>query len=134
MSTDTTGTAIVARFEISGWEETELPNLPTDVAYGAKMRKTFTGAVTGSSEGLFIASGADEGSRAYVAVERATLTLPDGRSGSLTIHHGGLESAPETWFGHIVPGSGTDALAGLTGSARISHDADGAYFTITPDA
>lgn len=120
---------IVARFEISGWEETDLPNLSGDDAYGAKMRKTFTEGLSGSSEGLFISSGTDEGSRSYIAVERITGALTDGRTGSLTVHHGGLESSPETWFGHIVPGTGTDDFAGLTGSARISHDETGAYFT-----
>jgi hypothetical protein len=121
---------IVARFEISGWEETELPNLPGEIAYGAKMRKTFTEGIDGTSEGLFIASGSDEGSRAYVAVERITGTLPDGRSGAFTVHHGGLESSPETWFGHIVPGTGTGELTELAGSAKISHDETGAFFTI----
>lgn len=129
--TETTDTAIIARFEITGWDETELPGLASDIAYAAKMRKTFTGGLAGSSEGLFISSGTDEGSRSYVAVERITGTLSDGRTGSLTVHHGGLESDPETWFGHIVPGTGTDDLAGIGGNARIQHDADGAFFAIT---
>lgn len=124
---------IIARFEIAGWEETELPAMTADTAYGAMMKKTFTEGITGSSEGLFIASGEDEGNRSYVAVERITGTLPDGRSGSFTVHHGGLESAPDTWFGHIVPGTGTEDLAAITGSAAISHDETGAFFTIVPE-
>jgi hypothetical protein len=35
-----------------------------------------------------------------------------------------------SWFGHIVPGTGTDGFAGWTGSARIVHDDQGAYFEI----
>lgn len=128
---ETTTMTITARFEISRWEETELPNLPGDVAYGAKMQKTFTEGIDGSSEGLFIASGQDEGNRAYVGIERITGALPDGRSGSFTIHHGGLESNPDTWFGHIVPGTGSGDLDGIAGSARIEHDEAGAYFTLT---
>jgi hypothetical protein len=31
---------------------------------------------------------------------------------------------------HIVPGTGTGAFAGWTGSARIVHDEQGAYFEI----
>jgi hypothetical protein len=42
----------------------------------------------------------------------------------------GLESDPGTWFGHIVPGTGTGGFAGWTGSARIVHDDQGAYFEI----
>lgn len=120
---------IIARFEITGWEETDVPGISGEVAYGAKMRKTFSEGLNGSSEGLFIASGTEEGTRSYMAVERVTGSL-DGRIGSFTVHHGGLESSPETWFGHIVPGTGTDDLAGVTGSARISHDESGALLTI----
>jgi hypothetical protein len=121
---------IIARFTITGWNETDLPGLAGEVAAGAKMTKAFTESITGSSEGLFVSSGSEEGSRSYVAVERITGTLPDGRSGSFTVHHGGLESSPATWFGHIVPGTGTGDLAQIAGSASISHDEQGAFFTI----
>ncbi len=94
------------------------------------MKKTVSEGIAGSSEGLFISSGTVEGSRSYVAVERIIGTLADGRSGSFIVHHGGLESLPETWFGHIVPGTGTGDLAGVTGSARIAHDEQGAFFTL----
>lgn len=121
---------IVARFQITGWEETDLPGLAAGAASGAKMTKSFDEGIEGTSEGLFISSGTDEGSRSYVAVERITGSLVDGRSGSFTVHHGGLESSPETWFGHIVPGTGDGDLASIAGSARISHDEQGAFFTI----
>jgi hypothetical protein len=39
----------------------------------------------------------------------------------------GLEA---DWFGHIVPGTGAGGFAGWTGSARIVHDDQGAYFEI----
>src|SRR6266446_142355 len=54
----------------------------------------------------------------------------DGAEGSVTVQHGGLESDPGTWFGHIVPGTGTGGFAGWSGSARIVHDEQGAYFEI----
>lgn len=121
---------IVARFQITGWEETTLPGLPEGTADGAKMTKEFTEGIVGSGDGLFISSGADEGSRSYIAVERITGTLADGRSGSVTVHHGGLESDPATWFGHIVPGTGEGDFVGFSGSAKIDHDEQGAFFTI----
>lgn len=43
----------------------------------------------------------------------------------------GLESDPDTWFGHIVPGTGTGGFAGWSGPARIRHDDQGAYFEIS---
>ncbi len=43
---------------------------------------------------------------------------------------GGLESDPDAWFGHIVPHAGTGGFAGWPGTARIRHDADGAFLEI----
>jgi hypothetical protein len=48
----------------------------------------------------------------------------------VTVQHGGLESDPDVWFGHIVPNTGTGGFAGWSGSARIRHDDKGAYFEI----
>jgi hypothetical protein len=42
----------------------------------------------------------------------------------------GTQSDPATWFGHIVPGTGTGGFAGWAGSARIVHDDPGGYFEI----
>ena len=50
--------------------------------------------------------------------------------GRVTVQHGGLESDPSTWFGHIVPKTGTGGFADWSGSARIQHDDEGAYFEI----
>ena len=47
-----------------------------------------------------------------------------------SFEHGGLESDPGTWFGHIVPGTGTGGFTGWSGSAPIVHDDQGAYFEI----
>jgi hypothetical protein len=71
------------------------------------------------------------GLRSYVATERISGRTDDGLEGSVTVQHGGLESDPASWFGHIVPGTGTGGFAGWSGSARIVHDDHGAYFEIT---
>ena len=93
--------------------------------------KTFTSGITGQSATLFMSAGSQEGSRSYVATERISGRTDDGREGTVTVQHGGLESDPGTWFGHIVPGTGTGGFAGWSGSARIVHDDEGAYFEIT---
>jgi hypothetical protein len=49
----------------------------------------------------------------------------------VTVQHGGLESDPDTWFGHIVPKTGTGDFTGWSGPARIVHDGQGPYFEIT---
>lgn len=125
----TDGNTITARFEISDWNETDLPGVEGSWANGARMQKRFTEGINGSSAGLFISSGVEEGRRAYIAVEQITGTLADGRSGSFTVQHGGLEASPDSWFGYIVPGTGTDDLEGFTGAAAIGHDDRGAFFT-----
>lgn len=120
---------LIARFAVTGWEEREIPGLEGGWMGAIEMRKTFTGGLTGESVALFVSSGEVDGERSYFAAERISATTEDGRSGSVTVHHGGLESSPETWFGHVVPHSGTDDFADWVGSARIGHDEEGAFFT-----
>jgi len=119
---------LIARFTVNGWDERSIDGIDAVWAGAVKMGKEFTEGLTGTSVGLFVSSGDTEGQRSYLAAERIIATTDDGRSGSVTVHHGGLESSPETWFGHVVPGSGTDDFADWSGSARIEHDDRGAFF------
>jgi hypothetical protein len=121
-------TAFIARFDVIGWEPREVDGIDQSWAGAVQMRKTFTSGLTGDSVALFVSSGTEEGQRSYFAAERITGRTEDGRSGSVTVHHGGLESAPGSWFGHVVPGSGTGDFADWAGSARIEHDDQGAHF------
>jgi Protein of unknown function (DUF3224) len=122
---------LIARFQVDGFELRQVAGLDADWFRLMTFAKTFTSGITGRSTTLFMSAGTDEGSRSYVATERITGRTDDGREGSLTVQHGGLESDPGTWFGHIVPGTGTGGFAGWSGSARIVHDDQGAYFDIT---
>lgn len=121
-----------ARFTVDGWDARPLDGISDDGSGGwvgsVEMRKTFTTGLVGTSTALFVSSGDVDGERSYFAAERITASVGDEGEGSVTVHHGGLESAPDSWFGHIVPHSGTGAMAGWSGSARIIHDDDGAYF------
>ena len=121
---------IIARFTISDHLENPLSGISGGWAEGWIFHKNFYSGFHGSSEVYFVSSDTEEGNRAYIAAERLTGTFDDGRQGSLTVHHGGVESEPEKWFGYIVPGTGTADLTDLAGSARIQHDAEGAYFEI----
>ena len=115
-----------ARFSVSGWDEQTLDRIEGDWVDAGRMSKTFTSGLAGTSTALFASSGPVEGQRAYIAIERITGTTDDGRTGSVTVHHGGLESDPDTRFGHIVPHSGTGDFTGWRGAARIEHDDEGA--------
>lgn len=119
-----------ARFTVDSATPTVADGLPAEWVGMLVFTKTFTAGITGSATTLFMSAGSEEGSRSYVATERITGRTDDGREGSFTVQHGGLESDPDTWFGHIVPGTGTGGFTGWSGSARIRHDVDGAYFEI----
>jgi hypothetical protein len=127
---------LIARFQVNSFEARQVSDFPADWVGLLTFDKTFTAGIHGRASTLFMSAGDDEGSRSYVATERISGRLDgvgDGggaAEGSVTVQHGGLESDPETWFGHIVPGTGTGGFAGWQGSARIKHDEQGAYFEI----
>jgi hypothetical protein len=121
---------LIARFKVDGFEPRQVGGLEADWVGVLTFAKTFTAGITGQATTLFMSAGTQEGSRSYVATERITGRTDDGREGSVTVQHGGLESDPATWFGHIVPGTGTGDFAGWSGSARIVHDDQGAFFEI----
>jgi hypothetical protein len=122
---------LIARFGVDGFEPRQVTGLDADWVSVLTFAKTFTSGITGSATTLFMSAGTEEGSRSYVATERITGRTGDGPEGSVTVQHGGLESDPGTWFGHIVPGTGTGGFAGWSGPARIRHDDQGAYFEIS---
>ena len=123
---------LIARFRVDGAEPAEVVGLDGDWVGLLVFTKTFTAGILGSATTLFMSAGTEEGRRSYVATEQIRGRADDGSTtdadGSVTVQHGGLESDPATWFGHIVPGTGTGCFAGWAGTARIQHDADGAYF------
>jgi Protein of unknown function (DUF3224) len=119
---------LIARFQVDSFEPRQVAGLDADWVGVMTFAKTFTSGITGHATTLFMSAGSEEGSRSYVATERITGRTEDGRDGSVTVQHGGLESDPGSWFGHIVPGTGTGGFAGWSGSARIVHDDQGPYF------
>ncbi len=121
---------LIARFRVDGFEPRQVSGLDADWVTVLTFTKTFTAGITGQATTLFMSAGTEEGSRSYVATERIAGRTADGRAGEVTVQHGGLESDPATWFGHIVPGTGTGGFAGWSGSARIVHDDEGAFFEI----
>jgi hypothetical protein len=121
---------LIARFKVDSFEARQVSGLDEDWFGLLTFAKTFTEGITGEATTVFMSAGTQEGSRSYVATERITGQTEDGLAGSVTVQHGGLESDPSTWFGHIVPGTGTGGFASWSGSARIRHDDQGAYFEI----
>jgi len=64
----------------------------------------------------------------YVASEEVSGTLA-GRAGTFVLQHWGVagRGAPPRTAGHVVPGSGTGELSGLSGTMEIHVDAGGAH-------
>ena len=123
---------IVARFDVTGWDPSTIEGLDVDWVGAITMRKTFTEGMTGESVAHFVSSGDEESGRGYLAVERITGHLDDGRSGSVTVHHGALQHPDDpSAFGWVVPGTGTGDFAGWIGAAKIHHDDRGPYFVFS---
>jgi hypothetical protein len=122
---------LIARFRVDGFEPRQISGVDADWVGVMTFAKTFTSGIIGTADTVFMSAGTEEGLRSYVATERITGRTEDGREGSVTVQHGGLEADPDTWFGHIVPKTGTGDFAGWSGPARIIHDEQGPYFEIT---
>ena len=90
--------------------------------------KTFGGPLDATSVVHMLAVGSPQsGSAGYVAVERITGTL-DGRSGAFFCqHYGVMDRGNASLTLTVVPDSGTDGLAGLSGRMAIDI-VDGRHF------
>jgi hypothetical protein len=117
-----------ATFEIDSWDER-----PWDDGIGAKLSrarvtKTFSGDIEGTSVAeLLLAYAHETASRAYVGFERITAAV-NGRLGSFVLHH----TATASGFGHavswsIVPDTGTGGLERISGEAQIVPKPGGSH-------
>jgi hypothetical protein len=82
--------------------------------------KVFHGELEGTSKGEMLAArSAVEGSAGYVAIERVTAALK-GRRGTFVLQHNATMTRGVPQLGIlVVPDSGTEALAGLSGTMGI---------------
>ena len=88
--------------------------------------KQFHGDLEATSKGQMLTGMSSvKGSAGYVAIERVTGTLA-GRRGSFVLQHSGTmtRGAPTLVVG-VVPDSGTEELAGLTGTMTIDTSGGG---------
>jgi hypothetical protein len=92
------------------------------------LEKEFQGDLQATSAGQMLAVSTNvDGSAGYVAMERVNGTLA-GRSGSFALQHSGImtRGTPQLIIS-VVPDSGTDELAGLSGTMDIQIT-DGKHF------
>jgi hypothetical protein len=90
--------------------------------------KQFGGDLEARSLGEMLAyRSAVDGSAGYVAMERVVGAL-HGRRGSFVLQHSGtMDRGASTLVVSVVPDSGTEELAGLTGTLAIHIDAQGGH-------
>lgn len=117
------------RFQIS-MSPTQLPGIG-EWSNGFTLTKDITGDLIGTSEGLFINAGQAEGMRSYIVIEKLSGQTGDGKPAGVILEHGGVENDDSAWFGRIVPGTGSGAWQGITGSIRFESDADGEMMVLT---
>lgn len=105
----------------------------------SRIDKRFHGPLDATSVVHMLAVGTGTpGSAAYVAIERVAGSL-DGCDGTFFLQHNGVmdRGKPSLWLS-VVPDSGTDGLAGISGRMTIDI-VDGKHFytfdyTLDPDA
>jgi hypothetical protein len=85
--------------------------------------KQFRGDLVGTSQGEMLSAGTGtKGSAGYVAIERVIGRLND-RSGSFVLQHNATMNRGAPYLNIVViPDSGTEELAGLTGTMHIVID------------
>ena len=91
------------------------------------LTKKFNGDLTATARGQMLSSGTlTKGSAGYVAIDQVTGEL-DGRKGSFVLQHCAPGSRGERLVITVVPGTGTEELAGITGGFEIRIDDAGVH-------
>ncbi len=124
-------TSAAATFTLDEWDQETWDEAEGAILAKARVVKTFSGDVEGTSVAQLLLCTAGEGSAVYVGLERIVGTV-HGRTGTFVLHHTATASGGEqTGSWTVVPESGTAELWGLRGDASISIDADGNHlFTL----
>jgi hypothetical protein len=106
----------------AGTFEVKLAPQPTDAVGLGRMSidKQFHGDLEATSKGEMLAAMTEtKGSAGYVAIERVTGAL-HGRTGTFVLQHSGtMNRGAASLSVTVVPDSGTDKLAGLSGKMAI---------------
>lgn len=124
---------IVSLFEVTSWNATPYGEAGEGPLLSeAQVVKRYHGELDaeGRARVLMCRAGADGplANAGYIASEQVAGSL-DGRKGTFVLQHWGIaeEGAPPRTAGHVVPGSGTGDLAGLSGTVDIRVDEDGTH-------
>ncbi len=114
-------------FEITAWDA-EAYSEPgsNDELSRVRAAKVFEGEINGTSTAELLMAGNALGA-GYVASEQFVGSVGE-RSGAMTVQHWGVaEGIDAASSGHVIPGSGTGELSGISGRAIYTQDPDGQH-------
>ncbi len=130
------GPAEAAMHHATGSFEVTMTPSPGEPAWLQRMTmtKTYTGSLAATAHGEFTAAGDfKSGSAGYIAAERVDGTL-GGHIGTFVIMQSAtLDRGKPEMRVFVVPGSGTGALTGITGTMAIRIEAGRHFYDLDYD-
>jgi hypothetical protein len=107
-------------FELASWDEKSYQDLDGGSKLTlASVTQKFDGDVTGEGAARWLMFYRDDGTARFVGLQRVVGGI-GSRSGSFVLETAGsFDGKAATWDATVVPGSGTGALEGLTGSGSF---------------
>jgi hypothetical protein len=90
--------------------------------------KEWSGDLEGTSQGVMLSSGdPSKGTAGYVALERFVGTVGTAKGTCAFQQFGTMLEGQQVLRYEVVPGSGTDGLAGLSGRVNLVVEEDGTH-------
>lgn len=122
-------------FEVASWDEVTYEDRPEGTRLSrAKVTQRFEGGIAGEGAAEWLMSYRPDGTARFVGLQRVIGDVA-GKSGSFVLEAiGDFNGELARWEAAVIPGSGTDELAGLNGrgSFQAPHGCH-ASFTIDYD-
>jgi hypothetical protein len=124
-------TRIVAPFTVAARPLADDPDLGADPQLALTVfDKVFSGPLVGTSVVRMVSTSVAGAPLAYVALERVEGEL-QGRAGAFVLQHvGTFTSTGPVLRLDVVAGSGTEGLAGISGTGTIEHTQAGAHLEL----
>src|SRR5919201_4081646 len=107
-------------FEIKGWDEKTYQELPNGGKLSeAKVTQKFSGDISGEGSVVWLMAYTSKDRARFVGIQHITGTI-GGRKGSVVIETTGEFGGPTArWQASIIPNSGTEQLAGISGEGTF---------------